>query len=67
MTITCATVNKKLRPHGVKIYKGRGYYYFMTDSALVIPSLYINDLSCTSTENIVEYVEDCIHDSNANK
>ncbi len=58
---TTATVNKlfKERSPGITIYRGNGYYYFVSKKYL-IHSLYVNSISSVAPEEIVEYALDNI-------
>lgn len=59
--MTCATINGELKRLNipVKMYKGKGYYYFMAqgNSILNVPSLYTVTLKHWTIEQVVEHIK----------
>lgn len=59
--MTCATINRKIKlaELDVKLYKGKGYYYFIPGEgkAYNIPSLYTMDINVYSLQEIIDHVK----------
>ncbi len=55
--MTTATINKELKKLqlDVKMYKGKGYYYFISD--VNIPSLYSMTLQHYTLPEIIEHIK----------
>jgi len=60
---TASKVNKELEKQGIdcKIFKGSGYYYFMSSTIPTIDSYYSNNLNHCDTKFIVDYIKKAIY------
>jgi hypothetical protein len=56
---TASKVNKELEKQGIdcKMFKGSGYYYFMSSTIPTIDSYYSNNLHHCNTGFMVNYVK----------